>query len=576
MGYMDQYRKWLEVFADDEATVSELNSIADNRAEIEDRFYRALEFGTAGMRGVIGMGLNRMNVHNVRRVTRALAKIIKNHSGGAERGVVIGYDSRNMSPAFARETALTFAACGVRAMLFSSLRPVPVLSFSVRHLGAIAGVEITASHNPSKYNGYKVYWEDGGQLPPARADEVTAEIERTSYEESVAMDEDAAIRAGLLIYPGPEIDDAYIASVKKLQVNPELAREMGDQLKIVYTPLNGTGNLPVRRILREIGMRHVFVVPEQELPDGNFPSVKVPNPEDPDAFRLAIGMQKRLGADLCVGTDPDCDRVGVACLTESGDVRMLSGNQIGCLLLDYICSQKKARGELPANGAAVSSIVSTDMAKAICRDFGMAHIEVLTGFKFIAEQIQRFEDTGEHTFLFGFEESYGFLSGTEVRDKDGVNAVMLIAEAAAYYKARGMTLADAADELGKKYGYYGDHIKSVTLAGKDGRAKIEAIMGRLHTEKLGEIGGSKVRATRDYLRGTRETSDGTIAPAGLPESDVLYYELEGGAWVCVRPSGTEPKIKVYINAVSDAPEKTEALLAAYAGDMDRILAIQPV
>jgi phosphoglucomutase len=573
MAYMDEYRKWLELFADDRETVAELSAIADNPAEIEDRFYRPLEFGTAGMRGVIGMGLNRMNVHNVRRVTCALAKIIINHPGGAARGVVIGYDSRHMSPEFARETALTLAACGVKAMLFSSLRPVPVLSFSVRHLGAIAGVEITASHNPSKYNGYKVYWEDGGQLPPPRADEVTAEIEKTSFEEAVKMDEDAAFRAGLLVYPGPEVDDAYIAAVKKLQVNPELAREMGDTLKIVYTPLNGTGNLPVRRVLREIGMKHVFVVPEQELPDGDFPSVRVPNPEDPDAFRLAIGMQKRLKADLCVGTDPDCDRVGVACLTGEGEVRMLSGNQIGCILLDYICSQKKERGELPKNGAAVSSIVSTDMAKAICETFGMTHVEVLTGFKFIAEQIQLFEDTGAHTFLFGFEESYGFLSGTEVRDKDGVNAVMLIAEAASYYKKRGMTLADAADELGKKYGFYGDHVKSVTLAGKDGQAQIDAIMGRLHTEKLETIGASKVLATRDYRKGTRETADGEVTTAGLPESDVLYYELEGGAWVCVRPSGTEPKIKVYINAVSASPETTEALLAGYAGDMDKILAI---
>lgn len=573
MAYMDEYRKWLELFANDPKTVSELNAIANDPAEIEDRFYRELEFGTAGMRGVIGMGTNRMNVHNVRRVTCALSKIIKNHPGGAERGVVIGYDSRHMSPEFAREAALTLAAGGVKAMLFSSLRPVPVLSFSVRHLGAIAGIEITASHNPSKYNGYKVYWEDGGQLPPPRADEVTEEIEKTSFEEAAAMNEDEAFRAGLLVYPGPEVDDAYIASVKKLQVNPELAREVGETLKIVYTPLNGTGNLPVRRILREMGMKHVYVVPEQELPDGDFPSVRVPNPEDPDAFRLAIGMQKRLHADLCVATDPDCDRVGIACLTEQGDVRMLSGNQIGCLLLDYICSQKKERGELPENGAAVSSIVSTDMAKAICRDFGVAHVEVLTGFKFIAEQIQLFEDTGAHTFLFGFEESYGFLSGTEVRDKDGVNAVMLIAEAAAYYKTRGMTLADAADELGKKYGYYGDHVKSVTLAGKDGRDKIDAIMGKLHGERLASIGGSKVLATRDYLKGTRETADGEVTPAGLPESDVLYYELEGGAWVCVRPSGTEPKIKIYINAVSPAPEKTDALLAGYAADMDRILAI---
>ena len=572
MGYMDEYRKWLDMFADDAATVAELEAIKDDTAEIEDRFYRELEFGTAGMRGVIGMGLNRMNIHNVRRVTAALAKFVNAYEGGAERGVVIGYDSRIMSDEFARQTALTLAAFGVKAYLFKSLRPVPVLSFSVRHLGCIAGVEITASHNPSQYNGYKVYWEDGGQLPPPRAAEVTAQIEKTTFEEAKPVSVEEAIANGLLIYPGPEVDDAYIAEVRKLQVNPELAREMGKTLKIVYTPLNGTGNVPVRRILREIGMENVYVVPEQEQPDGRFPTVKVPNPEDKAAFTLAIALQKELGADLCIGTDPDCDRVGVACLTETGDVRTLTGNQIGCLLMDYIFSQKKARGELPANAAAVSSIVSTDMAKAICESYGVTHVEVLTGFKFIAEQIQLFSDTGSHTFMFGFEESYGFLSGTEVRDKDGVNAVMLIAEAAAYYKKRGMTLADAVDELGAKYGYYADHVKSVTFPGKEGGAKMTSIMDMLHSEKLESIGGSKVVATRDYLKDTRTTDEG-VTPTGLPRSNVLYYELDGGAWVCVRPSGTEPKIKIYINAVSDDPEKTRALLDAYARDMDRILGV---
>ena len=572
MTYMEKYGQWLEMFKADKATVMELESIKDDKAEIEDRFYRELEFGTAGMRGVIGMGLNRMNIYNVRRVSCALAKFVKSCPGGAERGVVIGYDSRIMSPEFAKETALTLAAGGVKAYLFESLRPVPVLSFSVRHLNAIAGVEITASHNPSQYNGYKVYWEDGGQLPPPRAAQVTALMEETSFEESVPMDEKEALEKGLLIHPSSEVDDAYIAEVKKLQVNPELAREMGKTLKIVYTPLNGTGNIPVRRILKEIGMENVYVVPEQELPDGRFPTVKVPNPEDKGAFTLAIEMQKKLGADLCVGTDPDCDRVGVAILTDSGEVRMLSGNQIGCLLLDYILSQKKERGELPANAAAVSSIVSTDMAKAICRSYGVKHIDVLTGFKFIAEQIQLFQDTGCNTFMFGFEESYGFLSGTEVRDKDGVNAVMLIAEAASFYKKRGMTLADAVDELCEKYGWYADHVKSVTLAGKDGRAQIDAIMNRLHSEPLEKIGPSRVVAVKDYLKDTCTTSEG-VTSTGLPKSDVLYYDLEGGAWVCVRPSGTEPKIKIYINAVSGSAGETRALLDAYAADMDRILGL---
>ena len=572
MAYMDEYKKWLEMFADDEATVKELESIRDDAAEIEDRFYRELEFGTAGMRGVIGMGLNRMNIHNVRRVTAALAKFVNNYEGGAERGVVIGYDSRIMSDEFARQTALTLAAFGVKAYLFKSLRPVPVLSFSVRHLNCIAGVEITASHNPSQYNGYKVYWEDGGQLPPPRAAEVTAQMENTTFEEAEPISEEEAIAKGLLIYPGPEVDDAYIAEVKTLQVNPELAREMGKTLKIVYTPLNGTGNIPVRRILKEIGMENVYVVPEQELPDGRFPTVKVPNPEDKAAFTLAIAMQKELGADLCVGTDPDCDRVGVACLTETGDVRTLTGNQIGCLLMDYIFSQKKERGELPANAAAVSSIVSTDMAKAICANYGATHIEVLTGFKFIAEQIQLFNDTGKHTFMFGFEESYGFLSGTEVRDKDGVNAVMLIAEAAAYYKKRGMTLADAVDELGARYGYYSDYVKSITFAGKEGGEKMASIMNMLHSEKLEKIGPSKVVGTKDYLLDTY-TTDAGVVPTGLPKSNVLYYELEGGAWVCVRPSGTEPKIKIYINAVTDEPAKTTALLEEYAKAMNELLGV---
>ena len=572
MTYMEKYEQWLEMFKADADTVAELESLRGNDTEIEDRFYRELEFGTAGMRGVIGMGLNRMNIYNVRRVSCALAKFVKSCPGGAERGVVIGYDSRIMSPEFAKETALTLAAGGVKAYLFETLRPVPVLSFSVRHLNAIAGVEITASHNPSQYNGYKVYWEDGGQLPPPRAAEVTALMNETSFEESVPMDEKEAIEKGLLVYPSSEVDDAYIAEVKTLQVNPELAREMGKTLKIVYTPLNGTGNIPVRRILKEIGMENVYVVPEQELPDGRFPTVKVPNPEDKGAFNLAIAMQKELGADLCVGTDPDCDRVGVAILTDSGEVRMLSGNQIGCLLLDYILSQKQERGELPANAAAVSSIVSTDMAKAICKSYGVKHIDVLTGFKFIAEQIQLFNDTGCNTFMFGFEESYGFLSGTEVRDKDGVNAVMLIAEAASFYKKRGMTLADAVDELCAKYGWYGDNVKSITLPGKDGLAQIASIMNRLHTEALTEIGGSKVVAAKDYLKDTCTTAEG-VTPTGLPKSDVLYYELEGGAWVCVRPSGTEPKIKIYINAVSDSAEKTTELLNAYMADMEKILGI---
>ena len=447
--------------------------------------------------------------------------------------------------------------------LYESLRPVPVLSFTIRHLNCIAGIVITASHNPKQYNGYKAYWTDGGQMPPESVKGITDRLPETTYAESLPMDEQEALDKGLLVYIGKEVDDAYIAAVKKLAVNPELAREMGKTLKIVYTPLHGSGNIPVRRIFDEIGMKNVYVVKEQELPDGNFPTVKVPNPEDPAAFTLALKMQQELGADLCVGTDPDCDRVGIACMTKDG-VRLLNGNQIGCVLLHYILSQKAERGELPANAAAVKSIVSTEMARAICKDFGVELIEVLTGFKYIAEQIHLFETTGSHTFMFGFEESYGFLSGTHARDKDGVNACMLIAEAASYYKTKGKTLVDGIDELYEKYGYYGDKVVSVTLPGKDGLAKIQTVMANLRANPPKAFAGTAVAALRDYQAGTRVLADGSCEALTLPKSNVLYFELADGGWICVRPSGTEPKIKLYVNAVSGNAEKTQELLAAYA------------
>ena len=559
MNAMETYRQWLDLFADDEATVSELKSIENNPAEIEDRFYRELEFGTAGMRGVIGMGTNRINVHNVRRVTRALAKYILTTENGAEKGVAIAYDSRNYSDVFANQAALVLCAAGIRTYLFDSLRPVPVLSFTIRHLGCISGIVITASHNPKEYNGYKAYWTDGGQMPPESVKGITDRLPETTYAEARPMEEKEALEKGLLTYIGKEVDDAYIAAVKKLSVNPELAREMGKTLKIVYTPLHGSGNLPVRRIFREIGMENVYVVPQQELPDGNFPTVKVPNPEDPAAFALALEMQKQLGADLCVGTDPDCDRVGIACMTENGP-RLLNGNQIGCVLLHYILSQKKQRGTLPANAAAVTTIVSTDMARAIAQSFGCEMIEVLTGFKYIAEQIHLFETTGSHTFQFGFEESFGYLSGTDVRDKDGVNACMLIAEAAAWYKKTyNCTLVDAIDRLYEEYGYYGDNVTSFVLPGKDGLAKIQEIMTGLRENPPAEFGGVKVTALRDYLKSLR-TEAGRTEKLTLPKSNVLYFEMEGGAWLCVRPSGTEPKIKLYVNAVTASAEETRRQL----------------
>ena len=558
MDAMALYQKWLTDFAADAETVADLTAIRTILPRSKIALSRA-GIRTAGMRGVLGAGTNRLNVYNVRRVTRALAKYILTVPGGAKKGVAIAYDSRNKSDVFAKEAALVLCAAGVKAFLFESLRPVPVLSFTVRYLKCIAGIVITASHNPKQYNGYKVYWSDGAQMPPESVKGLTDRLPDTTYAESVPMDEKEALAKGLLTYIGKDVDDAYIAAVKKLSVNPELAREVGRTLKIVYTPLHGSGNLPVRRIFREIGMENVYVVPEQELPNGDFPTVRVPNPEDPAAFELALKMQKELGADLCVGTDPDCDRVGVACMTENGP-RLLNGNQIGCVLLHYILSQKKERGELPANAAAVTTIVSTDMARAIAESFGCEMIEVLTGFKYIAEQIRLFEETGAHTFMFGFEESFGYLSGTDVRDKDGVNACMLIAEAACWYKKNyGCTLVDAIDRLYEQYGYYGDRVTSFVLPGKDGLEKMQSVMKALRDCPPAEFGGVKVAALRDYLKSER-VCGGERTALTLPKSNVLYFELEGGAWLCVRPSGTEPKIKLYVNAVTKSDADTKALL----------------
>lgn len=557
MDYMTEYRRWLG-FVDDSAR-RELEALEGNPAEIEDRFYTALSFGTAGMRGVLGAGLNRMNAYNVRRATRALAKYILSAPGGAERGVAIAYDSRKFSPEFALETALVLANAGVKALLFDALRPVPVLSYAVRHLHAIAGVVITASHNPPAYNGYKVYWEDGGQIAPERAKAIQALIDETDFAECLPMDEAEARSKGLLVTIPPSLDDDYTEMVKGLCVNPGLAREMGGKIKIVYTPLHGSGNVPVRRVLKELGFADVHVVPEQEAPDAAFSTVAQPNPEDPAAFTLALKLREALSADAVFGTDPDCDRVGIAVLDHEGGVHILSGNQIGCLLLEYILSQKAERGALPENAAAVKSFVSTEMARAIASAYGAATFDVPTGFKYIAEKIQQFEDTGAHTFVFGFEESFGYLSGTQVRDKDGVNACMLIAETAAYYKKRGMTLYDALMGLYDRYGWYLEKTLSHTLKGKDGQARIAHILRSLRENPPAEVAGLKVLAARDYLTGIR-TSDGATEKIDFPTSDALYYELEGGAWTAIRPSGTEPKVKLYIGIRENTGDAARALL----------------
>ena len=550
------YEQWLRDFAQDEDTVKDLQAIAGDEKEIEDRFYTELSFGTAGMRGVLGAGMNRMNRYNVRRATKGLAKYLLQNPEEARRGVVIAYDSRRCSSEFARDTALVLCQEGVPAYLFDALRPVPILSYAVRHLHAIAGVVITASHNPPQYNGYKVYGEDGAQLGPEAADGVTGFIRATAYTDCALMDEDEAKAKGLLhIIGNKEVDDDYIAQVRTLCIQPELMAKEGANLSIVYTPLHGSGNVPVRRILKEIGITNVAVVKEQELPDPNFSTIKVPNPEDPGAFTLAIKLADEVGANVIFATDPDCDRLGVAVRDKHGDFQLLTGNQIGCVLLHYILSTKKKNGTLPKNGAAVKSIVSTSLANRICESYGVTMFETLTGFKFIGEKIQQFQDSGDYTFLFGFEESYGFLSSTFVRDKDGVNASLLIAEVAAACKAEGITLYDRVQEIFAKYGYFVEKVVSKTLPGKDGLTRMKEIMKELRANPPKEIGGMKVTAVRDYLKGVR-VAEGGEEPTGLPASDVLYFELEGGCWVCVRPSGTEPKIKLYVN--SNAMDKAEA------------------
>ena len=565
MGYMEEYRRWLEMFSNDGDTVAELTSIAGDEKEIEDRFYTELEFGTAGLRGVLGMGTNRMNVYNIRRATMGLARYLI-AQGVQDRGVVIAYDSRIMSDVFARETALTLAAAGVKACLFDALRPVPVLSYAVRHLGAAAGVVVTASHNPPQYNGYKVYASDGAQLGPEAADAVTAHIRSLKYPDCVPMDEKEAAEKGLLkIIGAREVDDDYIAMIKTLAQRPELLAARGKELKIVYTPLHGSGNVPVQRLLKELGISYT-VVPQQEKPDGRFPTVKAPNPEDPNAFALAIPLADQVGATVVFGTDPDCDRLGAAVRDGSGVFHTLTGNQIACLMLSHILQSKKQNGTLPGNGAAVKSVVSTELARAICRDYGVDMIEVLTGFKFIGEQIQHFEETGEHTFLFGFEESFGYLSGTQVRDKDGVNASLLLCEAVCAAAERGETLYDSLQKLYQKYGYFKETGVSVTLPGKDGVAQIAGIMNRLRENPPREAAGLKVTAVRDFGRGVR-IAEGREEKLNFPRSNVLYYEIENGNWICVRPSGTEPKIKLYVASRASSQSAVDALnekMAAHA------------
>lgn len=572
MDVMNRYQSWLRMFSDDLAFVRELESIADNPAEIEDRFYTELSFGTAGMRGVLGAGMNRMNIYNVRRLTAGLADYLNGleHKGG--RPVVIGYDSRLMSPEFAREAALVFAGRGIKALLFDALRPVPVISYAVRHLNAIAGVAITASHNPAQYNGYKVYGEDGAQVSPEAAAGISQRVYSMPYERSLPMDEQEALQKGLLqIIGDKEVDTDYINMVLGLCVAPQALKEQGDKLSIVYTPLHGSGNIPVRRALKEAGLTRVAVVKEQELPDPAFPTVKAPNPEDPEAFKLAIPLAEEVGATMIFGTDPDCDRLGVCVKDSQGVFHTLTGNQIGILLMHHVLQGRRQAGNLPENGACIKSIVSTEMARPLCAQYGVALYDTLTGFKFIGELMQQFEETGEHSFLFGFEESFGYLSGTQVRDKDAVNASLLIAEAACVCQAEGITLYDRLQELYQRYGYYFEQVVSKTLPGKDGLEDMRRIMKTLRESPPEKLGPFDVLAVRDYLRGTR-TAGGKQEKLHYVPSDVLYFELPGGNWLCVRPSGTEPKIKLYVNTRADTREEAERLNAQLLQAGDALLA----
>ena len=575
--YMKIYQEWLDNPYFDEATKEELRAIAGDENEIKERFYMDLEFGTAGLRGIIGAGINRMNIYTVRRATQGLANYIISQ-GGAAKGVAIAFDSRHMSPEFAMEAAMTLAANGIKAYKFESLRPTPELSFAVRELGCIAGINITASHNPPEYNGYKVYWEDGAQFTPPHDKGVTAEVLAIEDLSTVkTTTEEEAVKAGKFQVIGQEIDDKYIAQVKAQVANQAVIDKMQKDITIIYTPLHGTGNIPARRVMKEIGFENVYVVPEQELPDGNFPTVSYPNPEAAEAFELGLKLAKEKNADLVLATDPDADRLGVYVKdTKSGEYIPLTGNMSGSLLCDYVLSQKQAKHEIPADGQVIKSIVSTNLVDAVAKHYGCELVEVLTGFKYIGQQILMEEQTGKGKYMFGMEESYGCLIGTYARDKDAISATAALCEAAAYYKDKGMTLWDAMIAMYEKYGYYKDTVKSIGLKGIEGLAKIQEIMEQFRKNPPREMAGWQVLSARDYKAGTiTDTADGTVTPTGLPSSNVLYYDMNDGAWLCIRPSGTEPKIKFYYgvkgSSLADADAKSEKLGGELMALVDKMM-----
>lgn len=569
MDHLKRYQQWLSDPSIDEDTKLELRGISENEKEIKERFYKELEFGTGGLRGIIGTGSNRLNTYTVGKATQGLANYIKKEGTG-EKGVAIAFDSRHMSPEFAEMAGLVLAANGIPAYVFPSLRPTPMLSFAVRHLGCTAGIVITASHNPPEYNGYKVYWADGAQVVAPRDKGIIDEVNGVAeYGRILRMSRKEAEEKGLYRIIGKELDDCYDEQVLAQRICPEVVEDMGDKISIVYTPIHGSGNLPVRRALEKAGYQKVFVVAEQEFPDSNFTTVGYPNPEDPKVFALAQKLAEEKNGDIIVGTDPDCDRVGAMVKDDKGNYVVLTGNMIGALLTEYILSQKAEKGVLPQNGAVIKTIVSTEMIQPICDNYGVKKMEVLTGFKFIGEKIKEFEELGSYEFLFGFEESYGCLAGTYARDKDAVVATLLICEMAAFYKKNGMTLYEALQRLYDKYGYYLDCVKAITLKGLDGVERIQKIMATLRVAVPKTFGGESVVWAKDYktqifqnfVTGEKETST-------MPPSDVLYYTLEDGTWLCIRPSGTEPKLKFYIGVKADNFNEASEKLLLLEKDLD--------
>lgn len=567
--YRVRYQQWLEDPSIDEETKAELRSIADDENEIKERFFKELEFGTGGLRGIIGNGSNRLNQYTVGKASQGLANYIKKE-GTQAKGVAIAYDSRFMSPEFAEVAGLIFAANGIPAFVYPSLRPVPMLSFAVRELGCTAGVVLTASHNPPEYNGYKVYWADGAQVVAPRDKGIITEVNAvTDFGQIQRMDKAEAVEKKLFNLIGEEVDEAFDKNVQAQLMCPDMIQRMGDKLNIVYTPLHGSGNLPVRRNLAKAGFKNVYIVKEQEQPDSSFSTVDYPNPEDTKVFVLAQKLAAEVDADVIIGTDPDCDRVGAMMKDEKGEFVALTGNMVGALATEYILARRKEQGRLPENGAVIKTIVSTEMIAPICEEYGVKKIDVLTGFKFIGEQIKGFDETGSNTYLFGFEESYGCLAGTYARDKDAVYASVMICEMAAYYKEKGMTLYEALLALYEKYGYYREGVKSMTMKGLEGMARIQLIMKTFRENTPAELGGYKVAVAKDYKTQVfKNMVTGEESGSPLPVSDVLHYTLEDGTWVCIRPSGTEPKLKFYIGVKADSLQAAQDKVAMLDKDIE--------